>query len=142
MYLNLLRLLRYFGTNWPYFFSNGVFPTDAINHVDINFHGVNVAQAIKSEAVAFRYTHDEADVDSTRQRIATVDEYHGRVSGIFSADEHMAGKMPERGSELVSQEASAPYHSNCYSKVHGGGIDVQLRICLFTSRRQRVRRQS
>ncbi|KAJ6506082.1 hypothetical protein DFH09DRAFT_1251810 [Mycena vulgaris] len=100
MYLNLLESLRYFGTNWTYYFSAGVFPTDAVNHVDINFHGVNIAQAIKSEAVAFRYTHNQTDVDSTRNRISILEEYHGRVSGVFGADEHMAGKLPSRGSEL------------------------------------------
>ncbi|KAJ7470923.1 hypothetical protein FB451DRAFT_1339761 [Mycena latifolia] len=102
MYLNLLKLVRYFGANWNHWFSDGVFPTDAINHVDINFHGVNVAQAIKSEAVAFRFSHDTADLDSTRQRIATIDTYHGRVSGVLAADEHMAGKAPLRGSELCT----------------------------------------
>ncbi|KAJ7498388.1 hypothetical protein B0H11DRAFT_2276051 [Mycena galericulata] len=102
MYLNLLTLLRYFGSNWTHYFTPGVFPTAAINEVDINFHGVNVAQAIKSEAVAFRYTHNASDVDATRSRIAIIDEYHGHVSGVLAADEHLAGKMPERGSELCT----------------------------------------
>ncbi|KAJ7481270.1 hypothetical protein B0H11DRAFT_2023319 [Mycena galericulata] len=102
MYLNLLKLLRYFGTNWTHYFTPGIFPTAAINEVDINFHGVNVAQAIKSEAVAFRYTHNASDLAATRARIAIIDEYHGRVSGVLAADEHLAGKMPERGSELCT----------------------------------------
>ncbi|KAF7323898.1 Ricin B-type lectin domain-containing protein [Mycena kentingensis (nom. inval.)] len=100
MYLNLLKLLRYFGNPWPHSFSNGVFPTDAINHVDIRFHGVNVVQAIKSEAVAFRYSHNQADIDSTRQRINSIDTFHGRVTGILNADEHLAGKGAMRGTEL------------------------------------------
>ncbi|KAJ7058824.1 hypothetical protein C8F01DRAFT_990284 [Mycena amicta] len=102
MYLNLLKLLRYFGAPWPHSFSPGVFPTDAINAVDIRFHGVNVAQAIKSEAVAFRFSHDTADLDSTRQRINIIDQYHGRISGVLNADEHLAGKAPLRGSELCT----------------------------------------
>ncbi|KAJ7451471.1 hypothetical protein B0H11DRAFT_313277 [Mycena galericulata] len=102
MYLNLLTLLRYFGTNWTHWFTAGVFPTAAINEVNINFHGVNVGQAIKSEAVAYRYTHNTSDLDATRSRIAIIDEYHGRVSGVLAADEHLAGKLPERGSELCT----------------------------------------
>ncbi|KAF7306264.1 Ricin B-type lectin domain-containing protein [Mycena indigotica] len=102
MYLNLLKLLRTFGAPWPHSFSSGVLPTDAINAVDIRFHGVNVAQAIKSEAVAFRFSHDSADLDSTRQRISLIDQYHGRVSGVLNADEHLAGKGPQRGSELCT----------------------------------------
>lgn len=103
------------------YFTNGVFPTTALNHVDIKGHGkqsfirtyftsytsigVNVGQAIKSEAVAFRYSHDSTDLDSTRNRIAMIEQYHGRSSGIFGADEHLAGLMPSRGSELVSRIA-------------------------------------
>lgn len=65
--------------------------------------GVNVAQAIKSEAVAYRFSHDATDLDSTRTRIALIEQYHGRSSGVLGADEHLAGLMPSRGSELVSR---------------------------------------
>jgi hypothetical protein len=65
--------------------------------------GVNVGQAIKSEAVAYRFSHDSTDLDSTRNRISMIEQYHGRSSGVFGADEHLAGLMPSRGSELVSR---------------------------------------
>nr|GAT43967.1 predicted protein [Mycena chlorophos] len=102
MYLQLLTLLRTFGAPWPVNFSPGVFPTAAINEVDIRFHGVNVAEAIKSEAVAYRYSHNSSDLTSTRQRISIIDEYHGRISGVLNADEHLAGLGAERGSELCT----------------------------------------
>ncbi|OZJ05495.1 hypothetical protein BZG36_01897 [Bifiguratus adelaidae] len=101
-YLNLLKLLRYGGTNWKLWFINGVFPTDAVNHVDIRAHGVNNGQALKSEAVAYRFSHDSSDLDSTRSRSSMIDQYHGRSSGIFGCDEHLAGLMPSRGSELCT----------------------------------------
>ncbi|KAJ7931416.1 hypothetical protein B0H13DRAFT_1958029 [Mycena leptocephala] len=102
MYLNMLQLLRYGGATWKQYFTAGVFPTAALNHVDIKGHGVNVGQAIKSEAVAYRFSHDSTDLDSTRNRIALIEQYHGRSSGVFGADEHLAGLMPSRGSELCT----------------------------------------
>ncbi|KAJ7637664.1 hypothetical protein DFH06DRAFT_1218847 [Mycena polygramma] len=102
MYLNMLQLLRYGGQTWKQYFTSAVFPTTALNHIDINGHGVNVGQAIKSEAVAFRYSHDSTDLDSTRNRITMIEQYHGRSSGVFGADEHLAGLMPSRGSELCT----------------------------------------
>ncbi|KAJ7773249.1 hypothetical protein B0H16DRAFT_1511646 [Mycena metata] len=102
MYLNMLRLLRNGGANWKGYFVAGTFPTAAINHVDIRGHGVNVAQAIKSEAVAYRFSHDSTDLDSTRTRVSLIEQYHGRASGVFGADEHLAGLMPSRGSELCT----------------------------------------
>ena len=62
---------------------------------------MNVAQAIKSEAVAYRFTHDSTDLDSTRKRIDLIEQFHGSVSGVLVADEHLAGLHPARGSELV-----------------------------------------
>lgn len=101
-YLNLLQLLRYGGVNWKLWFSSGTFPTSAVNTALIPAHGVNNGQALKSEAVAYRFSHDSSDLDSTRSRSTMIDQYHGRASGIFGCDEHLAGLHPSRGSELCT----------------------------------------
>ena len=31
-----------------------------------------------------------------------IDEYHGQASGVFGCDEHLAGRMPSRGTELCT----------------------------------------
>lgn len=31
-----------------------------------------------------------------------LDEYHGQASGVFGCDEHLAGRMPSRGTELCT----------------------------------------
>ena len=31
-----------------------------------------------------------------------LDEYHGQASGVFGCDEHLAGTMPSRGTELCT----------------------------------------
>ncbi|KAJ6513379.1 hypothetical protein C8R45DRAFT_1068356 [Mycena sanguinolenta] len=115
MYLKMLQLLRYGGAPWKEYFTAGVFPTTALNQVEIMGHGVNVGQAIKSEAVAYRYSHDTTDLDSTRTRIELIEQYHGRSSGVVGADEHLAGLMPSRGSELCTVVESMYSYEYVYS---------------------------
>ncbi|KAL0577862.1 hypothetical protein V5O48_004134 [Marasmius crinis-equi] len=101
-YENLVKSLRYTGANWKGFFTDEFFPEEAVNAEIIEAHGVNVGQAIKSEAVAYRYTHDNTDLDSTRQRVDLIEKHHGSVSGVLRADEHLAGLHPSRGTELCT----------------------------------------
>jgi hypothetical protein len=66
--------------------------------------------AMKSEAVAYRFSHDPADLASTKKRVQLMEEYQNRPSGIFGCDEHLAGNGPSRGSELCTVvEASYSY---------------------------------
>ena len=43
-----------------------------------------------------------SDLRSSYVRMAKLDKYHGQASGIFGCDEHLAGNMPSRGSELCT----------------------------------------
>ncbi|KDR83210.1 hypothetical protein GALMADRAFT_134697 [Galerina marginata CBS 339.88] len=65
-------------------------------------HGVNTAEALKSEALAWRFTGDPTDVQNTFDRLNMLYTYHGQISGTFSADEHIAGLNPSRGTELCA----------------------------------------
>ena len=47
--------------------------------------------------IRYRQSHDYSDADSSYVRMDKMDRYHGQASGIFSCDEHLAGKMPSRG---------------------------------------------
>ncbi|KAJ8078227.1 hypothetical protein PM082_000433 [Marasmius tenuissimus] len=116
-YESLLKMLSYSGANWKNFFTDANFPKDAVNAVNIKAHGVNVGQAIKSEAVAYRYTHDNADLDSTRQRVELINKYHGSASGVLVADEHLAGLHPSRGSELCTVVEMMYSYEYAYSVV-------------------------
>ncbi|KAF9263766.1 DUF1680-domain-containing protein [Marasmius fiardii PR-910] len=117
MYESLLKLMRYGGMNWKSYFTDANFPKNAINAVDIKGHGVNVGQAIKSEAIAYRYSHDTSDIDSTRQRVDLIEKYHGSVSGVLKADEHLAGLHPSRGSELCTVVESMHSYEYIYSVI-------------------------
>jgi hypothetical protein len=63
---------------------------------------VNIGQALKSEALWYRRSQDLTDVASTNIRLEKLDTYHGVPSGMFQADEHLAGKMPSHGTETCA----------------------------------------
>ena len=48
----------------------------------------------------YRQSNNESDLHSSYVSIQKLDKYHGLPSGIFSCDEHLAGKMPSRGEIL------------------------------------------
>ena len=94
------------GGDWKTYFDTDAFPTSAAcvtgMPCDMLTHGVNIGQALKSEAVWWRRSHDETDVDSTFIRIRKLDTYHGAPSGMYMADEHLAGYMPSHGTETCA----------------------------------------
>ncbi|KAF9441482.1 hypothetical protein P691DRAFT_779791 [Macrolepiota fuliginosa MF-IS2] len=99
--LETMQLVRNSGFSWKTdWFTDAIFPKVAVTNLNMQTHGVNTAEALKSEALAWRFTGDPTDVQSTFDRIDMVYKYHGRASGTFSADEHIAGLDPSRGTEL------------------------------------------
>ena len=50
---------------------------------DVSRHGVNQAEALKSEALTWRVTGDDSDKQSTVDRIDMLYKYHGRASGML-----------------------------------------------------------
>jgi len=65
-------------------------------------HVVNNGMAVKQPGVWFRQSGDEGDRDSVFQIIDTLDAYHGQATGVFTGDEHYAGKNPSQGTELCA----------------------------------------
>ncbi|CAE7544192.1 unnamed protein product [Symbiodinium pilosum] len=64
-------------------------------------HGVNNAQAVKRGVVWARQTGDsKAGWAESWLAWQQLQRYHGQPNGAFSADEHLAGRMPSRGTEL------------------------------------------
>ncbi|KAJ3813548.1 hypothetical protein F5876DRAFT_63075 [Lentinula aff. lateritia] len=87
-------------------FTADIFPKTAPGLADLNMQTLGnlltMKAALKSEALAYRFTFDPSDIDSTWERIDLVYTYHGRESGTFSADEHIAGLDPSRGEQIFS----------------------------------------
>lgn len=65
-------------------------------------HGVNNGQAIKASPVWSMVSNDERDRHAVQQQLAALDMYHGLPNGMFSCDEHFAGRNPSQGSELCT----------------------------------------
>jgi hypothetical protein len=65
-------------------------------------HGVNTAMALKTSAVWSLVSGSMSDRDAIDRALAVLDEYHGQPNGMFSADEHYAGRGPTQGTELCA----------------------------------------
>jgi len=65
-------------------------------------HVVNNAMGIKQPGVWYRRSKDPADAQATYRMLEVLDQYHGQVTGVFTGDEHLAGKNPSQGTELCA----------------------------------------
>ncbi|ETO02694.1 hypothetical protein RFI_34719 [Reticulomyxa filosa] len=90
------------GMDWEWWFDR--LPTQPVAPDNTSYytHGVNNAQAFKSAAVWFRQTANDTLRVLSETRLTNMDMYHGQATGMFGADEHLAGRMPSRGTELCA----------------------------------------
>jgi glycosyl hydrolase family 127 (putative beta-L-arabinofuranosidase)/beta-L-arabinofuranosidase (glycosyl hydrolase family 127) len=115
--LELAKLLQKQGYDWQGMFANFPFKTkvdpDAIKKeahggdafmedIGLQVHGVNNAQALKASPVWSQVSGKSADREAVHHQLAMLDQYHGLPNGMFSADEHLAGRSPSQGVELCA----------------------------------------
>lgn len=65
-------------------------------------HVVNNAMSIKLPGVWYRQSHTERDRVAAFQFMEVLDRWHGQATGVFTGDEHYAGKNPSQGTELCA----------------------------------------
>lgn len=65
-------------------------------------HGVNNGQAIKTGPVWSLVSGSATDRAAAARMLTELMEYHGLPNGMFSCDEHLAGRDPSHGSELCT----------------------------------------
>ena len=75
---------------------------NTVKDVALSAHGVNAAMGIKAPAVWSLVSGHATDRAGTRASLDTLDRYHGLPIGIFSADEHFAGRSPSQGVETCA----------------------------------------
>lgn len=68
----------------------------------LSAHGVNNAMGIKASPVWSLISGDPGDRDAVFYQLAELDRYHGMPTGMFAADEHLAGRNPSQGVELCT----------------------------------------
>ncbi len=69
---------------------------------DLRTHVVNNAMGVKAAGVWQRQSHDPDQRDHMQDMIDVLDRYHGQANGMFSGDEHLAGRQPFQGTELCA----------------------------------------
>ena len=113
--LTLARTLHNQGTDWGRHFDAFEFETKtstrdlALQPGDKEFsdramraHGVNTAMGLKTSAVWSLVSGTASDRDAIQRALEVLDRYHGQPNGMFSADEHYAGRDPSEGTELCA----------------------------------------
>lgn len=112
--LNLAKLLHDQGYNWEAQFANfhytskqtreglGLTAPGANTDMAMQTHGVNNAMALKAAPIWWLVSGDSRDRGELEHQLAMLDQYHGLPNGMFSADEHFAGRDPSQGTELCA----------------------------------------
>ncbi len=73
-----------------------------LNEISLSTHGVNNGMALKASPIRWLLSGASADREGLGRQLAALDRYHGLPNGIFSADEHFAGRNPSQGTELCT----------------------------------------
>ncbi|PFH53444.1 hypothetical protein AMATHDRAFT_137444, partial [Amanita thiersii Skay4041] len=114
--IDTMQRLKWTGVPWEKVFSNQVCAfferTDKLSccviadisqnpfGLPLTWHGVNMAEGLKALPATYRFTKNQSDADRANEGWDLLFKYHGRPSGIYAADEYLAGLEAVRGTEL------------------------------------------
>jgi uncharacterized protein len=88
--------------DWRAHFDDFRFTGKTQGKFDLDTHGVNTAMGLKYGPVRYRLTGDLKDRDAVFSMLDLLDRYHGQATGMFTCDEHLAGRSPSQGTELCT----------------------------------------
>jgi DUF1680 family protein len=88
--------------DWRAQFDDFQFTGKTRGKFELDTHGVNTGMALKYGGVRYRLTGDPKDKDAVFRMLDLLDRYHGQATGIFTCDEHLAGRSPSQGTELCT----------------------------------------
>lgn len=101
--IDVADTIRRQGYDWKHHFEK--FPyreKTTLENCTRDNHVVNSAMAVKAGGVAWKLTGDVSDQTSVYRTMEMLDKYHGQATGVFTGDEHYAGKDPTQGTELCA----------------------------------------
>jgi hypothetical protein len=91
------------GYDWRDHFTDFRFPQKIpLEECVLKTHVVNTAMAIKTPGVWWAQSRDPGDRQAVFTAMEVLDRQHGQVTGVFSGDEHYAGREPFQGTELCA----------------------------------------
>lgn len=90
------------GHDWRAQFEDFKFTGKSTGHRDLDNHGVNTGMALKYGGERYRLTGDAKDRGFVFEMLDRLDRHHGQATGIFTCDEHLAGRSPSQGTELCT----------------------------------------
>jgi DUF1680 family protein len=88
--------------DWRAQFDDFKFTARTQGKFELDTHGVNIGMALKYGGARYRLTGDPRDKDAASRMLDQLDRYHGQATGIFTCDEHLAGRSPSQGTELCT----------------------------------------
>ena len=88
--------------DWRALYENFPYKDKAKEKKSLENHGVNTAMALKYGGVRHRLSGDAKDKTAIFSMLEILDRYHGQPTGIFTCDEHLAGRSPSQGTELCT----------------------------------------
>lgn len=100
--IDLATEIMHQGYDWSWHFRDfGHTQKQALNF-PMRTHVVNNAMAVKTPGVQYLLTGWQEHKDAVGKTIEMLDKFHGTAVGIFTGDEHYAGKDPTQGTELCA----------------------------------------
>lgn len=101
--LGLAARMRAQGYDWRAHFETFAFTGKTAREAcQQSTHVVNNAMAVKQPGLWWRQSGDVLDRDAVWTILAQLDRYHGQATGLFTGDEHYAGRDPSQGTELCA----------------------------------------
>ena len=100
--LELADMVMRQGYDWSYHFHDFGHTEKQTKRFWMRTHVVNNAMGVKTPGVQWELTGWQEHKDGVGVTLSMLDEYHGTSVGIFTGDEHYAGKNPTQGTELCA----------------------------------------
>jgi uncharacterized protein len=104
--------------DWRAQFDDFKFTGKTQGKFELDTHGVNTAMALKYGGIRYLLTGDARDKNAIFSMLDILGKYHGQATGIFTCDEHLAGRSPSQGTELCTV-VEAMYSLEALSAITG-----------------------
>lgn len=90
------------GYSWTHHFAEFGLTQKQADAFPMTSHVVNNAMGVKAPGLAYLLTGREEHLRTALAAPAALDRFHGTAAGVFTGDEHLAGRDPNQGTELCA----------------------------------------